>query len=84
MPFQLMGNPVMPPELYQTGLAPVADFLASQRNLYGNLLLAVLYIVIIGGIISVIWALAYRVVGPPRYGPLDAATPDIKVKRYKR
>jgi hypothetical protein len=44
----------------------------------------VLYIVIFGGIISVIWALIYRVVGPPRYGPLDAPTPDIKVKTYKR
>jgi hypothetical protein len=84
VPYQLMGNPVLPPEIYQTGLAPVATFLASQQNLYGNLLIGVLYIVIFGGIISVIWALVYRVVGPPRYGPLDAPTPDIKVKTYKR
>ena len=53
----------------------------SQQNLYGNLLIGVLYIVIFGGIISVIWALIYRVVGPPRYGPLDAEP--IKSKRYK-
>jgi hypothetical protein len=84
VPYQLIGNPVLPPVLYQTGLAPIADFIASQENLYAILLVAVLYTVIIGGIISLVYALIYKVVGPPRYGPLDAPTPNIKVQRYKR
>ena len=84
VPYQLIGNPVLPPWLYQTGLAPIASFVASQENLYGNLLIAVLYIVFIGGIISLAWTILYKFIGPPRYGPLDAETPDIRVKRYKR
>src|SRR5512143_1267682 len=60
VPYQLIGHPVMPPWLYQTGLAPIADFIASQQNLYGNLLVGVLYVVIFGGIISVFWAFLYK------------------------
>ncbi len=84
MPYQFIGNPVLPPVLFRTGLAPIAGFLAQQENLYGILALTVLFIVIIGGIVSVVYAAIYRVVGPPRYGPLDAETPRINVKRYKR
>jgi hypothetical protein len=84
IPYQLMGNPVMPATLYQTGLAPVADFIASQQNLYAILLMTVVLIVVFGGVISVIYAMVYRVVGPPRYGPLDVEAPRGRVKRYKR
>ncbi len=84
LPYQLMGNPVFPPALYQSDLAPVAGFLATQENLYAILVLTVLLIVIIGGIISVVYAAIYRVVGPPRYGPLDVEAPRNKIKRYKR
>ncbi len=84
VPYQLMGNPVLPPSLYQPGLAPIANFIASQQNLYANLALTVLLVVIFGGIISVVYAFVYQIVGPARYGPLDAPTPNVRVKRYKR
>jgi hypothetical protein len=84
IPYQLLGNPVMPPALYQTGLAPVADFIARQSNLYAVLGVTVLLIVMIGGLISVVWAVFYHFMGPPRYGPLDVEAPRGKVKGYKR
>ena len=39
---------------------------------------------LIGGVISVIYALMYRFIGPSRYGPTDAPPPKIKTKRYTR
>ncbi len=84
VPYQLTGSPAMPAALYQTGLAPVAGFLASQQNLYAILALTVLLIVVIGGVVSVVYAAIYRYVGPPRYGPLDVEAPRGRVRRYKR
>ncbi len=85
MPYQLMGYPLMPAYLRSvSGLAPVLDFIEKQRNLYAILLVAVVYIVAIGAFISLGYAVMYRFIGPPRYGPLDAPPPSVKVKRYKR
>jgi hypothetical protein len=84
IPYQLLGNPVMPPVLYQTGLAPVAGYIASQSNLYAVLAVTVLLVVIFGGLISLVYALIYQAVGPSRYGPLDVEAPRGKLKRYKR
>jgi hypothetical protein len=85
MPYQLMGYPVMPPLLSKpAALVPVVTFIQSQLNLYAILLFTVAYIVVIGAIVSFIYAFAYRYVGPPRYGPLDAEPPNRRVKRYKR
>jgi len=33
---------------------------------------------------SVLYAFVYRLVGPPRYGPLDVPPPNVKLKKYKR
>ena len=85
MPYQLMGNPVMPPWMMQnSGLFPIGRFIESIPNLYAILMLTVLYILILGGLISTIYTFVYRYVGPPRYGELDAPPEKIKVKRYTR
>src|SRR5512146_2785820 len=85
VPYQLMGFPVLPKVMTQVpGLAPVTGFLQSQENLYGILLLSLLFILIIGGVIAWLYAVIYKYVGPPQYGPLDAPPPKIAVKRYKR
>jgi hypothetical protein len=85
MPYQLMGNPVMPPWLMQnSALFPIGRFIEGQVNLYAILMLAILYIVVLGGLLSTIYTFVYRYVGPPRYGPLDAPPSSQKVKRYKR
>ncbi len=85
MPYQLMGYPVMPAVLMKSAfLVPVLLWIEQQQNLYATLLLTVAYIVVIGAVVSAAYSFAYRYVGPPRYGPLDAPPEKIRVKRYKR
>ncbi len=85
IPYQLMGNPVMPTALWNiSGTAPILNFIQNQNNLYAVLALTFLYIVIFGAILSVAYALIYKFVGPSRLGPLDVAAPNVRVKRYKR
>lgn len=40
--------------------------------------------VVLGGLVSFLYALLYRFTGPPRYGPLDATPDKYRAKRYKR
>ena len=86
IPYQLMGYPIMPDLLWQAtpGLAPILAFIQSQNNLYAILALTGVYVVFFGALVSFGYALLYRFVGPPRYGPQDAPPPNIRVRTYKR
>ncbi len=85
VPYQLMGVPVLPAALTgNAALSPIVNFLEAQQNLYGILLLALIYVLVLGGILTWAYSVVYKYVGPPRYGPLDAPPPKIAVKRYKR
>ena len=85
MPYQLMGNPVMPNLLWQVSfLTPALAFIQAQTNLYAILAITVAYVVVASALMALGYAIAYRIVGPPRYGPLDAPPPKIRAERYKR
>jgi hypothetical protein len=85
IPFQLAGYPVMPAALWQVrDLGPVLAYIEGQQNLYAIVALCIIYIIAIGGLISAAYSITYRIVGPPRYGPLDAPPPRVRVERYKR
>lgn len=85
IPYQLLGYPVVSDSLWKSqALAPLWSFIQGVNNLYANLVFAFVYIIVIGTILSAGYAVAYRFVAPPRYGPLDAPPPKIKAKRYKR
>jgi hypothetical protein len=85
MPYQLMGYPVMPTLLFKLpGLVPVLTFIQAQQYLYAILLIALIFTVAFGALISYIWAVGSKYMGPPRYGPLDAPPLKANVKRYKR
>ncbi len=85
MPYQLMGYPVLPPLLSKLqGLVPVVAFIEAQQNLYAILLIAIILIVGLGTLLSLLYSLIYRYMGPPRYGPLDMPPEKAKPKRYKR
>ena len=85
LPYQLMGYPAMPNLLWKVpGFVPVLAFIQSQRDLYAVLTVTVVYVVALGALISLMYSIIYRLVGPSRYGPLDVPPPSIKVKRYKR
>ena len=85
LPYQLLGYPVVPEGLWSIpGLYPILLFIRGQQHLYMKLLLTLAYVVLISATLSLIYALIYRVTGPPRYGPLDLPQPEVKVGRYKR
>ena len=86
MPYQLMGYPVIPAVLWSVvpGLVPILLFIHGQNNLYMVLLITILYIVFFGALLSLIYSIIYKIVGPPQYGPVDAPPPEINIKPYKR
>lgn len=47
-------------------------------------LLRALSLLVISGFFSVIYALMYRMVAPPKFGPTDAPPSRVKIKKYKR
>lgn len=85
LPYQLLGYAELPEWLWDIpALWPVLGLLSRQPHLYMTVLLAILYTIAISGLLSVIYSVVYRIIGPPRYGPLDLPQPQVKVGRYKR
>jgi hypothetical protein len=85
IPYQLLGTPRFPDLFYRSsGLMTILSPIAATPHFYAYAVASFIYIILLGGISSFAYALAYRFVGPSRYGPLDAPRPNIKVKKYKR
>ncbi len=85
IPYQLLGYPVVPSDLFSVGaFVPLLTFIQSQNNLYAVLAFTLVLIVILGAVTSLVDSLLYKIVGPPSLGPLDAPPPQARVKRYKR
>jgi hypothetical protein len=85
LPYQLVGTPLFPDFVWKFWqLAALASPLTKINNLYANLLLTFIYIIILSGLGSLGYAIIYRFIGPPRYGPQDIPQPKIKTKPYKR
>ncbi|MCC7117256.1 MAG: hypothetical protein IT310_01930 [Anaerolineales bacterium] len=83
LPYQLLGYPAMPDFLRQSNL--IWNALAPIRttsNFYAYAAAAVVALVLLGGLISVVYAFVYQITGPKRYGPTDA--PPIKIKGMKK
>jgi len=85
LPYQLLGAPRFPDFVWKYWqIARLFSPFTQINNLYGNLVLTVVYIIVLGGLASLVYAIVYRFMGPPRLGPLDVAQPKIKTKPYKR
>lgn len=85
IPRDLLFTPQIPSWLwYAPVLAQIIQFLFVRYAIYAALLLTFLYILVISGFFSLLYAVMYRIAGPSRFGPLDAPPPKIKVKKYKR
>lgn len=85
IPYELLGRPALPGFFYQSsGLLILFGPLTRIDNFYAYLAFSVLFTVALGGLISLVYAFAYRFVAPPRYGPLDEPPPRIKTKKYTR
>jgi hypothetical protein len=85
LPHQFLGYPDLPEWLWDIpALWSVLGLLSRQPHLYMTIVFAILYTIAISGFVSVLYSVVYRIVGPPRYGPLDLPQPQVKVGRYKR
>ena len=65
-------------------LTKIYHALLGRPGVLAVLALAIIYVLFIGGIMTVLYAFMYRMAAPSRYGPMDAPPPSIKVKKYKR
>ncbi len=66
------------------GLASLLLKVVSINYLPAYILFSFVYIVILGGFMSVIYAALYRMTAPSKYGPLDAPPVKGRIKQYKR
>lgn len=89
------GYPVIPQEWYgtvqfpsivysSTTLAWVATRVSQIPHLLATLAIAVIVMILVGGILSVIFGWMYSLFAPSHYGPMDVPPPRIKTKKYKR
>jgi hypothetical protein len=85
IPYQLLGTPKLPDLFYKSsGLMTIFGPLTTIKDFYAYALVSLLYMVLIGGTVSVIYSFVYQMIGPSRYGPTDAPPPKIKTKKYTR
>lgn len=85
VPYELLGYPTLPDFFRKSsGLWAIFGPLTRIKNLWAYTAASILYMIFIGGVTSVLYAIAYQIVGPPRYGPLDVPPPKVKVKKYRR
>lgn len=85
IPYELLGNPRFPDIVYKsTGLLTLLSPIMGIRNFYAYSAFSLIVMIVLGGFTSLLYAIVYRFVAPPRYGPLDVERPNIRVKRYKR
>jgi uncharacterized membrane protein len=85
IPYQLLGTPSLPDFFYKsTGLMIIFGPILSIQNFYANAVVSIIYMALIGGVISMVYAFTYQAIGPSRYGPTDAPPPKIKTKKYTR
>jgi hypothetical protein len=85
IPFELRGFPVLPDIVYKsTGLMTIFSPLAKVNNLYAYIVASVIYLMVISSVISLIYAVVYRIANPNRYGPFDAPPPKARAKKKSR
>jgi hypothetical protein len=85
VPPQLLFTPVLPTWIwYAPGLAGILQFLFGRYAIFVTLILTFVFILLLGGFFSFIYALIYRTMAPSRYGPMDAPPPKTRIKKYKR
>ena len=85
VPYQLLGTPRFPDLFYQSsGMRILMAPIAAIKNFYAYALASILFMILLGGIMSFAYAIVYRMVGPARYSALDAPPPNVKAKSYKR
>jgi len=85
VPRELLITPQTPDWLYfATPIAQAYQFLFARPGILATLALTFIYIIFIGGIMTLVYGFMYQMTAPSRYGPMDAPPIRGKVKKYKR
>jgi hypothetical protein len=83
IPKELRQPLKLPDFMYASqGLRTIFSPLLGIPDFYAKLLLSLLIMVVLSGLISMVYAFTFKLVGPSRYGPTDV--PPIKAKINKK
>ena len=65
-------------------ISTVASYLSSIPDLPALATFFLIVLLVLMGLLSFVYAIIYRIIGPPRYTSEDAPAPRVKTKRYTR
>lgn len=83
--YELTGTIRLPEVFYAIPvIRNIAYWISSIANLRAILLFFALFVIVFSGIMSLLYAMIYRLIGPPQYTPLDAPAEKIRARRYTR
>jgi hypothetical protein len=85
VPYQLLGYLHFPVWVFRFHItSAIAVFIGSLKNLWFNIIVFFVMLLILAGITSSLYSALYQLVGPARYTSLDAPPSKHKAKRYTR
>ncbi len=85
IPQQLLGNPRLPDIVYKSsGLFIIFGRLAKMPNLYAQIAVSIVYMLLLGSLISLAYAVLHGLANPNRYGPTDAPPEKIRITKKSR
>ncbi len=85
LPHELFRRVILPEWTYTTPvIGPAASFISSIDNLWGMIMFFFIFLLVLSGVFSMLYAGIYQIVGPQQYSPLDAEPTKYKAKHYKR
>ena len=85
IPRELLFTPQTPDWLWISPvLAQTYQAIFGRFGILAILALTLIFIILIGGVMTVAYSYIYQLTAPSRYGPTDAPPMRTKVKKYKR
>ena len=85
VPYQLVGYVHFPLWAYRVMIIKnIAFFIGSLKDLWLNIIIFWIMVLILTTVASLLYAWVYTLVGPARYTALDAPPPKQRGKNYKR
>jgi hypothetical protein len=81
----LLGYLRFPEIVYKIpGISMLANYISSIRDLKALAVFFLLLLLTFSGILAVLNAVMYRIIGPPRYTAVDEPAPRVKTKKFTR
>lgn len=83
--YQLSGTVQLSSFIYRIAFFNViANYISSIEYLKAKLIFFVIAMMLFSSIFAMLYAILYRLFGPPRYSTLDAPPPRVKPKKFTR